>query len=119
MNDLLVLETHGWQALATSAEAGRKFYATVLQEDAVMVFPGGLLLRGKEEILKSFAAQPWESFDIQEPAVTSVTGQVKILFYRVKAQRKDSPPYQAWISSTYVHGPGGWRLFFHQHTPLA
>lgn len=73
MQDLIEMEKEGWQALATDQEAGQKFYNSILHSDAVMLFPGGLLLNGKEEILKSFNTQPWKSFQIKNPKVIKLT----------------------------------------------
>lgn len=69
MQNLIDLEEQGWLALSVRGEASKKFYNSVLHDDAVMLFPGGILTDGKEKILKSLAAQPWKSFQIEEPRV--------------------------------------------------
>jgi hypothetical protein len=116
MQTLIDLETQGWQALSTGAEASKKFYSSILRDDAVMLFPGGTVINGKEKILQSLAAQPWQSFQIENPQIISLSESAGVLIYRVTAQRKGSDPYVALISSTYVLSDGAWKLVLHQQT---
>jgi hypothetical protein len=55
MDDLLDLEKQGWNALTLGNEEAQKFYSSLLREDAVMVFPGGMQITGKDQILESFS----------------------------------------------------------------
>ncbi|MBE9077816.1 hypothetical protein IQ241_11010 [Romeria aff. gracilis LEGE 07310] len=64
MHDIVELEKQGWKALSTSKEAATEFYESLLIDDAIMAFPGGMMLVGKNQILESINSQPWESFDI-------------------------------------------------------
>ena len=116
MQDLIELEAQGWQALCSEGEASKKFYSSVLCNDAVMLFPGGLLIDGKEKILEFLAAQPWKSFQIEVPQVISLSENAGVLVYRITAQREGSDPYVALISSTYVLSDGMWKLALHQQT---
>lgn len=117
MQELIALEEQGWQALSSGREASLRFYRSVLRDDAAMLFPGGMRISGKENILASLAAQPWESFRIEDPQVISLSEKAAVLVYSVTAQRKGSDPYVALISSTYVLGDGAWKLALHQQTP--
>jgi hypothetical protein len=81
-----------------------------------MVFPGGIRISGKEQILESFSSQPWESFQIMEPNVLSIDESVKTITYKVTAKRPNSDPYHAIISSTYVKIEDAWKLVHHQHS---
>lgn len=116
MRELVDLEEQGWRALSTEGDAGKNFYASVLREDAVMLFPGGMRIEGRNRILESLGAQPWQSFRIEAPKVTPLCEGAATLTYKVTAQRKNSEPYVALISSTYVHEKT-WRLVLHQQTP--
>lgn len=116
MHELVELEEQGWRALSTVGDAAETFYAAVLRDDAVMLFPGGMRLEGKERILQSFAAQPWETFHIEDAQVISLTANAATVAYKVTAQRKGSAPYVALVSSTYVHDDS-WQLVLHQQTP--
>lgn len=118
MQDLVDLEKQGWQALSSEGAASQEFYSSVLRDDAVMLLPGGMFIDGKENILKSLAAQPWTSFQIEDPRVISLSESVGVLVYRVTAQRDGSTPYVALINSTYELSDGMWKLALHQQTPV-
>lgn len=118
MKSILEIEKQGWRALSSEGSAATDFYQTVLSKDAIMLFPGGLRLEGKESVLASLAAQPWKSFQLEEPRVVRVAEGVEVLTYKVSAQREGSPPYEALVSSTYTQLDGSWRLAVHQHTPI-
>lgn len=115
MHELMKLEEQGWRALSTEGDAAKKFYASVLREDAVMLFPGGMRIAGKERILESMSAQPWDSFRIENPQILPLSADAATLVYTVTAQR-GSEPYVALISSTYVRAET-WQLVVHQQTP--
>lgn len=117
MQDLIELEEQGWQALSSEGEASKNFYSSILHNDAVMLFPGGMFIRGKENILASLAVQPWKSFQIEEPQVILLSENAGVLTYRVTAQREGGNPYMALISSTYTRSDGAWKLILHQQTP--
>ena len=118
MQQLLDLETQGWQALSTSGSAAVSFYESVLHEQAVMLFPGDLVIEGKEKILQSFGQQPWKSFLIETHRTVALGDAAAVLIYRITAQREGDDIYAALISSTYVHDADGWKLMVHQQTPV-
>jgi hypothetical protein len=117
VQDLVDLEGEGWRALSTSQEEARAFYGRVLADEALMVFPGGMLLRGKDEILASIGAQPWASFSMEETQALPLGDEAGAVVYHVRAQREGREPYAALISSVYVRCDGQWRLVLHQQTP--
>jgi Domain of unknown function (DUF4440) len=118
MEELIKLEEQGWQALSTEGDAAKKFYSAILRDDAVMLFPGDLLIVGKQKILESFSAQPWKSFQIEELQVIPLSENAAVLVYRVTAQRAGKDPYVALMSSTYAISDGTWKLVVHQQTPV-
>jgi hypothetical protein len=82
-----------------------------------MLFPGGVRIVGRESILQSLGAQPWSSFQIEDPQAVLLTSNVVALVYKAIAQRQGSEPYVALISTTYVRNPD-WKLVLHQQTPV-
>jgi uncharacterized glyoxalase superfamily protein PhnB len=113
--ELLALEEQGWDALSTDARTARTFYGGVLTDEAMMVFPGGIVLQGKHAILDALG-QPWSRHRISEAAVVSVSSGVQMLSYRVVAQREGQDEYRARITSIYRRDAASWRLVFHQQT---
>ena len=119
MNELIKLEEESWQTLSSKeAGAAQKFYNSLLTDDAVMVFPGGMLIEGKAKILESFAAQPWKSFRFEGQHVVKLSENVGAVVYKVTAQRGGNDPYTALISSVYTRDGDRWKLALHQQTPL-
>ncbi len=118
MQDLIDLEQQGWKALSTEGDAGQRFYSQVLHDNAVMLLPGGLVLRGKADILEALAAQPWQSFHLEDLEVMVLSSAAEVATYRVSAQREGSDPYAALISSTYAMSDGEFKLMLHQQTPI-
>lgn len=119
MPDLIQLEDQGWQALSSEREAGPGFYGSVLHENAIMLFPGGLRIEGKEKILESLAAQPWQSYQIEDAHEIPLSETAAAVLYRVTAQREGQEAYHALISSTYIREDGAWKLILHQQTPYS
>lgn len=117
MRELIEMEEKGWRALSQEGDAGKNFYASVLREDAVMLFPGGMRIEGRESILESLGAQPWQSFRIDDAKAIALCEGAATLTYKVTAQREGSEPYTALISSTYVRSKS-WQLVIHQQTPI-
>lgn len=114
--ELIELEKQGWEALSKTGDARKRFYASILREDAVMLFPGGMRIEGRERILQSLGSQPWDTFHMESVEVISLGTNTATLVYKVTAQRKGSLPYVALVSSTYS-GEQEWKLVIHQQTP--
>lgn len=118
MQYLVKLEEKAWQALSSQGDTAKKFYSSLLTDDAIMVFPGGMLVEGREKILESIGTQPWKFFKIEDPHVISLSENAGVIVYRVTAQREGSNTYVALISSTYAFCEGKWKLVVHQQTPV-
>jgi ketosteroid isomerase-like protein len=118
LDELLELEMRGWRALSSDGAVAREFYGGLLSDDAVMLFPGGMVLEGKEAILASLDAQPWSTFEIEDPRVVELGDAAAVLAYEVTAQRQGASAYGALVGSAYRRRDGAWYLTFHQQTPI-
>ena len=118
VEDLIQLERQGWRALSRDQETARAFYRPLLVSDAVMVFPGGLLLEGRDAILAAIDQQPWTSFEIHECRVISLSDETAAVVCRVVAQREDEALYEVLVSSVYVARHDRWRLALHHQTSV-
>jgi uncharacterized protein (TIGR02246 family) len=108
------LERRGWDAL--SGPHGAAFYAEVMADDGLMVFPGMVL--DKQRTLRAMAAEPpWSTYELADVRVIEATPDSAIVTYRASAQRAGEERYEARMSSTYVRRDGRWRLILHQQTP--
>ena len=112
-DELESLERDGWEAL--SGPNGAMFYAEVMHDDGLMVFPG--LTMDKRAALEAIReARPWASFELTDVRVARV-GDAGLVSYKAVGERTGQPPYQAVMSSVYVRDESGWRLLLHQQSP--
>ena len=108
------LERRGWEAL--SGPDGAAFYADVMADDGIMIFPGISLDR--HQSLRAIAgAPPWASFDLDDVRVVEAGPGCAVVIYRATAQREGEAPYRACMSSVYARRGGSWRLVLHQQSP--
>ena len=116
IDDLAALERDGWDALSTSGEAARAFYERVLDDEVVMVLPGGVVLEDRAAIVDSMSGTPWSRFALDDVRTLRPTSETGVVTYRVEAER-DGQGYSALMSSLYIRREQGWKLAFHQQTP--
>jgi hypothetical protein len=116
MNDeLIALEERGWEALA--AGTGAALYAEVCTDDALMVFPGGMVLDRDGVVGSLRDSPPWAGYDLYDLRVVPLGDGAGVVVYRAEARRDGEEPYRAVMASTYVRVGGRWRLAMHQQTP--
>jgi hypothetical protein len=114
-------------------------------EDDLFSIEEGFWLRGREHFLehvdmKCLLAFPHSGemhgvFDRQQIAATATPsnrwrdltmsnrqllaiGDDAIISYKADVTRADGEPYIALVSSGYVQRDAGWKLAFHQHSPV-
>jgi hypothetical protein len=112
-DELIELERQGWEKLCT--EGGADYYRELLAEDALLVFPFGVMTRD-EAIDSMAAATPWSSFEMKDARVISLTPDTGVVVYSVVAQREGQDEFRAVLSSTFVRRDGRWRQTFHQQS---
>ena len=110
------LERQGWQALSTGPEQATAFYREVLDDEVRMLFPGGLMLTDREQVIESMGGPPWDSHELSEVSVVQPHPDVAVITYRVAAERGGAA-YSALAASLYVRRDSRWRMVSHQHTP--
>ena len=112
--ELIELEHRGWDAL--SAPDGAGFYADLMTDDAVMVFPGTVMTK-RESLAAMSSARPWASYRLLDVRVLRVGTGGRLVLYRALAKRASGVEYEALMSSIYVRRSDGWKMVFHQQTP--
>ncbi|MGY1760283.1 nuclear transport factor 2 family protein [Geodermatophilus sp. SYSU D00779] len=116
--ELIALEEEGWRALSDGPGAATAFYERVLDEEVVMLLPGGLRLDDRATVIASLAGPPpWAAYDLESPRVLPLGEDAAVVTYGVVARRGGAAPYSALMSSVYVRRGGRWRLALHQQTP--
>ena len=59
----------------------------------------------------------WRGLTMSNRQFMSI-GDVVIISYKADVTRADGEPYTALVSSAYVRRDAGWKLVFHQHSPV-
>jgi hypothetical protein len=116
-DDLLDLEHRGWQALATSPAAATELYGAVLADDATFLFPGGMVVTGRDAALSSLGGPPWDAYGLDDERVIALGPDTGAVVYRARAERAGQR-YEALVTSVYRSDGDGWRLVLHQQTPV-
>jgi hypothetical protein len=116
--ELIELEDLGWQALSSGGNAAVEFYGPLLADDSVMIFPGGMLVRGKNQILETMDVQPWQWYELEDQQVIALSANTYAVVYKATAKRTGQRVYEALISSIYVFNESQWELVLHQQSPI-
>jgi Domain of unknown function (DUF4440) len=116
-DELVELEERGWRALADGPQAAAAFYEQTLDDQVVMLFPGGIRMADRAAIIASMGGPPWAGYELEDPQVLRPTPDTGLVTYGVVAHREGSPPCSALISTLYVRRGDGWKLASHQQTP--
>lgn len=60
----------------------------------------------------------WRDLRLTDRHLLRLRDDVAVISYRADVTRADGQPYSALVSSGYVQRSDGWKLAFHQHSPL-
>lgn len=101
---------------------GRDYFREHLDERCLLAFPqiGEMHgVRSREEIAATATAPGrWRDLKIASRHLARLSDGVAVISYRADAVRGDGEPYSALVSSAYVRRADGWKLAFHQHSPV-
>jgi Domain of unknown function (DUF4440) len=116
----LKLEDHLFSLEEKFWTAGADYYRRNLAYAAIMVFPEPAGVLVKDEVASSVAREArWSSVALEEHRLLELSDSAAVVTYKATAKRADGgEPYVARASSAYVRDGAGWRLAFHQQTPL-
>lgn len=113
--DLFEIEQGFWLS-------GKEHFSTHLDERCVLVFPQAGEMHGvktRDEVAATATnANRWSDLRMSDRHLLQVTENVAIISYRADVTRADGQPYAALVSSAYVRRRTGWKLAFHQHSPV-
>jgi hypothetical protein len=117
-HELIDLETRSWEVLAVGGEECAAYYDDVLDDDPVILMPGGFSLDDRDTIVESMSGPPWLEYRLEEMRVTELSPDAAVVTYGAVARRDaDGEPYSAFMNSTYARRDDGWKLAVHQQTP--
>lgn len=61
----------------------------------------------------------WKNLDLKPEGFLEPASGIALLVYEASATRENGEAYSALVSSGYAQRDGGWKMIFHQQTPLA
>lgn len=102
---------------------GQNHFLEHLDEDCLLAFPQMGELHGvksREAIAVTAATNEgrWRDLKVGTRHLHRPSDLIAIISYRADVTRGDGEPYSALVSSAYVRRADGWKLTFHQHSPL-
>ena len=114
-DDLFDIESGFWLS-------GEAHFLAHLADDCLLAFPQAGEMHGvfprAQVAATATPANRWRDLRMDNRLVLRPHEDVAILSYRAEVTRADGQPYAALVSSAYVKRPEGWKLAFHQHSPV-
>ena len=102
--------------------AGRDHFLEHVDAKCMLAFPQSGEMHGifpRERVASTAtSANRWRNLRLTNRHLLQPASDVAIISYRADATRPDDQPYSALVSSAYVKREGGWKLAFHQHSPV-
>jgi hypothetical protein len=110
-SDLLKIEDNFWTG-------GPEAYRQHVDQQCLVAFPEMAGVVPGEDIAKSAESGRWQDVALNARGIVNMSDTAVVITYECHAKRKDGRPHHALVSSGYVKRPAGWKLAFHQQTPL-
>jgi len=102
--------------------SGEEHFLQHLDDDCLLAFPQVGEMHGvfgRERVAATATiANRWRDLRLSDHHLLRPRDNVAIISYRADVTRADGQPYSALVSSAYVHRNDGWKLAFHQHSPV-
>jgi hypothetical protein len=109
--DLLAIEDNFWTG-------GPEAYREHADAKCLVAFTEMAGVMANADIAKSAEKGRWKDVSLTSKGIAKLSDTSAVITYECDAKRKDGKPYKALVSSGYVKREDGWRLAFHQQTPL-
>lgn len=102
--------------------AGKDHFLQHVDENCLLAFPQAGEMHGvfsREQVADTVTSPTrWRDLTMSNRLLLQTTGETAVISYRADVTRADGEPYSALVSSGYVQRDGGWKLAFHQHSPV-
>jgi hypothetical protein len=110
-NDLLKIENNFWTG-------GAEAYRNYADEECLVAFTEMAGVMPRNDIAGSAEKGRWKDVSLKPKGTMRLSDTSAVITYECTATRKDGNPYHAMVSSGYVKRSDGWKLAFHQQTPM-
>ena len=111
--DLLALEKKFWTG-------DTKFYRDNVDDTCLVAFGADMagVMSNKDVAATAKDGNRWKDLDIKLKGLIEPADDVAILSYEANATRSNGEHYAALVSTGYAKRDNGWKMMFHQQTPL-
>lgn len=93
-----------------------------VDDEAILVFPQAedmhRILSREDVAASARTPDRWRDLNVSNKLLLAPGADTAVISYRADVVRADGEPYTALISSAYARRPQGWKLVFHQHSPV-
>jgi protease I len=93
-------------------------YLQNADEKCLIAFGEMAGLIDRQQMAKMAEPGRWSDVTINPKGLLELSDAAIVLSYEAKTRRNNGQPYHALVSSAYVKRNGGWKLAFHQQTPM-
>lgn len=102
--------------------SGTEHFSEHVDHECLLAFPQMGEMHGvysREHVAATAtASNRWRDLRVTEHYMIQPNEGTAIISYRADVIRADGEPYSALVSSAYVQRKDGWKLAFHQHSPI-
>ena len=102
--------------------AGEEHFLEHLSKECLLAFPQMGEMHGvfsREHVAATATpSNRWRDLRLTDRHLLQPHEAVAIISYRADVTRADGQAYAALVSSAYVQQADGWKLTFHQHSPV-
>ena len=109
--DLMSIERTFWTG-------GPEAYEDHADDKCLVVFADMANTMSRQDIAKTAEKGRWEHVALEPKGLAELDDASAVVTYECTAERKDGRAYHALVSSAYVKRRDGWKLAFHQQTPM-
>ena len=102
--------------------SGKEHFLEYVDKECLLAFPQMGEMHGvfsRERVAATATtSNRWRHLRLTERHILQPNEGTAIISYRADVTRADGEPYSALVSSVYVKGKEGWKMAFHQHSPI-
>lgn len=112
VEELLPIEKSLWTG-------GPAAYREHVDDTCLLAFTKMAGVSSRDEIMATVAdGSRWRELEIDVQGLVQPAADVAMFTYRASAIRGEDERYRALVGSGYVRREDGWKLMYHQQTPL-
>lgn len=111
--ELMALERGFWTG-------GADFYRAHLDDSCLVVFSEMAGVMTRESVARTAQETGrWRDVTLEPKGLVQPAADIAIVSYEARATRASGEAYAAMVSSGYVRRADGWKMIFHQQTPVS